>query len=80
MAAASATMKSLCLIIVAGALAFIATSQKPNLALFAAVLDLYGHSLPTGYTLVRRPPLTAPENGACRSGAALLNPWEFCRF
>jgi len=38
MASASATMKNLCLIVVAGALAFLATSKEPAVALFAAIL------------------------------------------
>jgi hypothetical protein len=38
MAGAAATMKNLCLIVVAGALAFVATSKNPSIAFFAAFL------------------------------------------
>lgn len=40
MAGASASIKNLCLVIVAGALAFIATAQQPTLALYAAALTV----------------------------------------
>lgn len=40
MAGAAAAIKNLSLIIVAGALAFVATSKEPTLALFAAVLTV----------------------------------------
>lgn len=40
MAGASAAIKNLSLIIVAGALAFVGTSKEPTLALFAAILTL----------------------------------------
>lgn len=38
MAGASAAIKNLCLVVVAGALAFVATSKEPALALYAAAL------------------------------------------